>query len=199
MKATALRQCALAAASVFALNFGAYAQTASPASGAAAKSASLDSADRKFIEKAATGGMAEVEMGKLAQQHAASDQVKQFADRMVQDHSKANDELKAIATSKGVQLPGAPDKAAKRNLDKLGKLSGANFDREYMQHMVGDHKSTVAMFQAEAKSGKDADVKGFAGKTLPTLQEHLKMAQTVNDAARTGKNAAAKANAAASK
>jgi putative membrane protein len=186
MKATALRRCALAA-SVLVLSVGASAQTAPPASGAATKtekSASLDSADRKFIEKAAAGGMAEVEMGKLAQQHAANDQVKQFADRMVQDHGKSNDELKAIATSKGVQLPGAPDKAAKRDLDKLSKLSGANFDREYMKHMVGDHKGTVAMFQAEAKSGRDADVKGFASKTLPTLQEHLKMAQTVNDAAK---------------
>ncbi|MGZ9031671.1 MAG: DUF4142 domain-containing protein, partial [Burkholderiaceae bacterium] len=96
--------------------------------------------DQPFVEKAAMGGMAEVELGNLAQQKASSDQVKQYASRMVQDHGKANDELKQIATSKGIDLPTALDKKHRSDVDRLGKMSGAQFDRAYMSHMVDDHK-----------------------------------------------------------
>ena len=179
-----------------ALSAGAAAQTPAPAAapaatpGRGASDAKLAHADRKFIENAAKGGMAEVQLGQLAVQKAQSPDVKQFGQRMVDDHSKANDQLKQIAGSHGVELPTDLDRAARREHDKLSKLSGADFDREYMKHMVSDHKKDVKDFEKEAKSGKDADVKGFASATLPTLQDHLRMAQqadaSVHGAARSG-------------
>jgi putative membrane protein len=155
-------------------------------------SAKLAGADKTFVEKAAVGGMAEVQLGNLAQQKAASDQVKQFGARMVTDHSKANDELKQIASTKGVQLPSALDDKHKKDMDRLQKMSGADFDKAYMSHMVDDHKQDVAEFKKEANGGKDGDVKGFAAKTLPTLEEHLKLAQTTNDAVKKGAKTASK-------
>ena len=143
---------------------------------------SLAGADRKFVEEAAMGGMTEVELGNLAQQKASNDQVKQFGARMVQDHTKANDELKQVASAKGIQLPTSLDKKHEKDVDRFQKMTGADFDKAYMSHMVDDHKKDVSDFKKEASSGKDADVKGFASKTLPTLQEHLQLAQTTNDA-----------------
>ncbi|MGD0987369.1 MAG: DUF4142 domain-containing protein [Candidatus Sulfotelmatobacter sp.] len=137
------------------------------------------SADKKFMRDAAQGGMAEVELGKLATEKASSDDVKRFGQRMVDDHSKANDELKQIASSEGVTLPdtlNAKDKALKV---RLSKLSGENFDRAYMESMVKDHKKDVADFQKESASGSDPQVKQFASKTLPTLQDHLQEAQSI--------------------
>ena len=139
-------------------------------------------AERAFVEKAAMGGMAEVQLGQLAQQKASNDQVKQFGARMVQDHGKANDELKKVASDKGIELPASLDKKHEKELQRLQKLSGAEFDRAYMKHMVGDHKKDVSEFEKESKSGKDAAIKGFAAKTLPTLQEHLKLAKSVDEA-----------------
>jgi len=147
---------------------------------ATSSTAKLSSADKSFVEKAAIGGMAEVQMGQLAKQKAASDQVKQFGSRMVDDHSKANDELKQVASSKGITLPTDLDAKHKNKMAKLEKLSGAQFDRAYMDDMVADHKEDVAEFQKQAKSGQDPDIKGFASKTLPTLQEHLNMAQSTD-------------------
>jgi putative membrane protein len=140
------------------------------------------SPDETFVMKAAMGGMAEVELGRLATEKAASDQVKQFGQRMVADHGKANDELKTLAQNKNITLPTAADPHAKAMHDKLAKLSGDAFDRAYMQAMLVDHRKDVNEFRMESKSGKDADVKGWAAKTLPTLEEHLKMAQTTNSA-----------------
>jgi putative membrane protein len=136
--------------------------------------------DRGFAEKAAAGGAAEVEGGKVAEQRAANDKVKQFGARMVQDHSKANDELKQIAAAKNLQLPAAPDAHSRDMMAKMQKLSGAEFDRAYMDHMVKDHKKDVAAFEKEAGSGKDPEIKAFAAKTLPTLREHLKLAEATN-------------------
>ncbi len=169
-----------------ALAFGASAQTTGASTAGNTKMttsapAKSSNADSSFVKKAAMGGMAEVELGNLAQQKASNDAVKQFGSRMVQDHGKANDELKQIASSKGIDLPTALDSSHKKDVDRLGKLSGAQFDRAYMDHMVSDHKKDVSEFKKEASSGKDADVKAFASKTLPTLEEHLKMAQQTND------------------
>ena len=153
----------------------------SPAAGTkASSSATLAAADKSFVEKAAVGGMAEVEMGKMAQQKGSSDQVKQFGSRMVEDHSKANDELKQIASGKGLQLPSAPDAHNQQQMARMQKLSGAEFDRAYMDHMVKDHKKDIAEFKKQASSGKDPEIKAFAAKTLPTLQEHLKMAEAAD-------------------
>ena len=170
------------------------AQSASqPMASGSAKANAVPAADKAFAEKAAIGGMAEVAMGKLAQQKAASDQVKQFGARMVSDHSKANDELKQIAGTKSMTLPADLDTKHKSKLAKMEKLSGAAFDRAYMDDMLADHKHDVADFQKEASSGRDGDLKGFASKTLPTLQEHLKLAHDTHAAVQGGKAGAAKA------
>jgi len=145
----------------------------------------LSLADRRFIEKAAKGGMAEVELGKLAQQRAASEQVKQFGSRMVEDHGKAIDQLKRLAESKGVTLPTEPDASETRLMHKLQNLSGAEFDRVYMKEMLSDHKKDVSEFKSKANGARDADVKSFAETTLPTLQQHLDLAQSVEAATRT--------------
>jgi putative membrane protein len=96
---------------------------------------------------------------------------------MVDDHSKANDQLKQLASQKGVTLSDKLSPAKQKDVDKYNKLSGAAFDRSYISHMVADHKKDVAEFQKESKSGKDSDLKSWASTTLPTLQDHLKMAQ----------------------
>ena len=153
-------------------------------SSSSSSSDKLARADRKFVEDAAEGGMAEVQLGQLAAQKGESDQVKQFGQKMVDDHTKANDQLKQVASSTGITLPTELKSADKREMDRLSKLSGANFDREYMKHMVSDHKKDVKEFQKEAKSGKDADVKGFASQTVPTLEQHLQLAQSTDAAVR---------------
>ncbi|MBA3479419.1 MAG: DUF4142 domain-containing protein [Lautropia sp.] len=135
--------------------------------------------DRGFAEDAATGSMAEIESGKRAQAQASAAPVKSFASQMVTDHTMASDQLKQLATSKGITLPGSPDRAHARQLEKLGKMQGAEFDREYMKMMVADHKKTVSLFEKEAKRGKDPELKNFAAKLLPDLQKHLQMAQSI--------------------
>jgi putative membrane protein len=147
--------------------------------------ASPSKADQNFVTKAAKGGMAEVQLGKLAADKASNPEVKNFAQRMVDDHSKANDELKSIANQKNITLPTAVDAKDKATYDRLSRMSGAAFDRAYMQNMLNDHKTDVADFQYEARAGADTDVRTFASKTLPTLQEHLKMAETTNGAVAT--------------
>jgi putative membrane protein len=140
--------------------------------------AKLSAADRQFVMKAAEGGMAEVELGRLAASKGTDPDVKAFGQRMVDDHSKANDKLKTIATEEGVTLPTALKGEMKAMHDKLSKASGAEFDKMYMSHMVKDHQKDVKEFEKESTSGKDTDVKQFAADTLPTLREHLQMAQT---------------------
>jgi putative membrane protein len=143
------------------------------------------SADSTFMKTAAMDGMAEVEHGKLAAENAASGEVKQFARRMVDDHGKANAELKSLASQKQVTLPTELDAKHKAMQNKLSQLKGAAFDSAYMAHMVTAHKEAVALFGREAKTGNDAETKAFAEKTLPTLQEHLKMAQEVANKSKT--------------
>jgi len=142
-------------------------------------SGQLAPADRQFIKKAAQGGLAEVELGKLATEKAASPEVKQFGQRMVDDHGKANDQLKQVASQKGITVPeklNAKDAATKARLEKL---SGKAFDRAYMQDMVADHTKDVSEFRTESKTAKDPDVKSFASQTLPTLKDHLKEAKSI--------------------
>jgi putative membrane protein len=133
--------------------------------------------DSSFMTKAAQGGMAEVEMGRLAVEKSSNPQVKQFGQRMVNDHTNANRELKQIASQKQVTLPTEMDAKQQSTMNRLSKLSGAQFDRAYMQDMVKDHEEDVAEFQREANNGSDPDVKAFAGKTLPTLKSHLQSAE----------------------
>jgi len=131
--------------------------------------------DKKFAKEAAIGGLTEVELGKLAQQKASSDAVKQFAQKMVDDHTKANEELKQVASKEGLEIPDAPDKKHQSRIDKLGKLSGADFDKAYIKDQVKDHKEDVRKFEGESKNGTVPGVKDFATKTLPTLEQHLQM------------------------
>jgi putative membrane protein len=139
--------------------------------------AALSAADKTFATEAAHGGLAEVQMGQLAIQKASSPQVKQFAQRMVQDHTQANQELMQLGKSENLTLPTQIDATHKSEMDRLTALSGNAFDTAYMQQMVRDHQTTVADFQKQAQSGTDAALKAFAQKQLPILQQHLQMAQ----------------------
>jgi putative membrane protein len=125
-----------------------------------------------FMKNAADGGMAEVEMGKLATKNAQDPEVKKFGQMMVDDHTKANTELKALAAKKNVTLP-TDMGSYKGDVDDLSKLKGADFDKEYVDHMVDDHEDDVAAFEKQANNGTDPDVKAFAAKTLPVLRKHL--------------------------
>jgi putative membrane protein len=136
--------------------------------------------DQHFMKEAADGGMAEVELGQLAADKASSPDVKEFAQRMVTDHSQANDQLKQLAAQKGVTLPSSPSPKNEAIKNKLSKLSGDAFDQAYMSDMLKDHRTDVAAFQKESTSGQDPDVKQFASQTRPTLKDHLKQAETIS-------------------
>jgi len=174
--------------------------SASGASGATATviRSALARGDLSFISDAAQGGMAEVALGKLAQQRASDPQVKRFGEQMAQDHGKANEQLMALAAAKGVTPPAAPSRAQERDAQRLAKLSGAEFDRAYMEHMVDDHKKDVSAFRKASKSAADAEVKAFAARTLPTLESHLQMAQTAYETVRKAGGAGARGRGAAS-
>jgi putative membrane protein len=133
--------------------------------------------DLEFAKKAAGDGMAEVKLGQLASQQAESAQVKQFGQRMVDDHSSANDKLRSIARQEGIDLPQGMRDQAQQAYNDLQSKSGHGFDQAYMDKMVEDHQKAVDLFQQEAQSGEDADLQSFAEQTLPTLQEHLDLAQ----------------------
>jgi len=138
----------------------------------------LSSDETNFIKDAAQGGLMEVQLGQLAQEKTGNEKVKEFGKRMEQDHSKANEELKKIASDKDVQLSNELDKKHKGKVDKLTKLSGADFDKQYMDAMVSDDKEDIKKFQRVADKGKDAELKQFARQTLPTLKEHLQLAES---------------------
>jgi len=157
---------------------------------AATTGTAVAASDRAFAREAAVGSMAEVDLGNLAKEKASSSDVKAFADRMVTDHSKANDELKQWALTNNVTLPTALDAKHKATHARLEKLSGAAFDKAYMRDMLSDHKTDVAKFKTESKSAKNGDLKDWAGKTLPTLEDHLKQAQ--DTASKVGVNTMAK-------
>jgi putative membrane protein len=138
---------------------------------------SLDPADQEFMTKAAQGGMAEVSLGQIASSKATNAGVKAFGDRMVTDHSKLNDGLKQLAQTKGVTLPADVDQASKDTADKLTKASAKAFDKEYISDMVTDHEKDVKEFEKQSKAAKDPDLKTWVTNSLPTLQDHLKMAK----------------------
>jgi len=141
--------------------------------------ANMAAQDHNFLMDAAMGGMEEVELGRMATTQGASDAVKQFGQRMVDDHSKANQELMSIAQGKGITLPTEMDEKHKKDVTKLSSLTGADFDREYGKMMLSDHRKDVSEFEKQSTRGTDADLKAFASKTLPTLKEHLQMAESL--------------------
>ncbi len=134
--------------------------------------------DADFARKAAQGSLAEIKFGQLAQQKGTDSTVKDFAQRMVTDHTKASDELKSIAQNKNMTLPDQMDSKDQAEYDRLSNMSGEQFDRAYMNYMRRDHKKDVAEFRRESEKGTDPDLKAFAAKYLPTLQEHEQMAMT---------------------
>lgn len=142
----------------------------------------MSAADTKFAHEAAIGGMTEVELGKVAVQKASNDKVKQFGQRMIDDHTKAGDQLKSLAAKKNITLPTEMDAKSKAMVDKMSGMSGAAFDKAYMKDMVADHRKDIAEFQKEASTGSDTDLKSWASTTLPTLEEHQRLAQEANSA-----------------
>jgi putative membrane protein len=136
--------------------------------------------DKRFLKDAALGGMAEVELGKLAVQKASRDEVKQFGQKMADDHSKVNDELKQVASKENVSIPDSLDSKHQSRIEKLSKLSGEDFDKAYVKDQLKDHEADVREFQNEAQNGSDPGVKAFASSTLPTLQQHLSMVKDLN-------------------
>ncbi|HEV7745215.1 MAG TPA: DUF4142 domain-containing protein [Pyrinomonadaceae bacterium] len=138
---------------------------------------SLSDDDRTFMMEAATGGMAEVELGRMAATKGQNAKVKRFGQRMVRDHSKANAELKQLAMRKGVTLPTELPQEQMSEKEKLSNFSGADFDREYMMMMVADHDKDVTAFEEKSSNAADPDLKKFVTKTLPTLKVHQRLAK----------------------
>jgi putative membrane protein len=143
--------------------------------------AAVDKDDAKFAVAAANGGMAEVELGQLAQQKAVNSKVKDFGAMMVTDHTKANNEMIALAKSKGITLPTTIDADEQKVKDDLSAKSGADFDKAYVSNMIDDHKNDIKEFEDASKNCKDPDLKAFAVKTLPTLKMHLGAIQKIHD------------------
>jgi putative membrane protein len=137
--------------------------------------------DVAFVTAAAQDGHAEVELGKLAQKNASSAAVKEYGQRMVTDHSKANADLSAIAKKLNIPVPSGPSEKHEAHYKRLAALKGDKFDGEYAQHMIDDHQTAVTLFQKQAKQGEAKELRDFAAKTLPTLEEHLKMARALKD------------------
>lgn len=140
----------------------------------------LDTMDKNFAMKAASGGMAEIEMANMAMQNSTNDRVKAFASMMIRDHGKANDELKALAPNKGLTLPTQPMPEHMKHIDMLKGKNGSAFDKMYMNHMVMDHQEDVGEFKKASANAKDADLKAFASKNLPVLQTHLDSAKAIS-------------------
>jgi putative membrane protein len=148
--------------------------------------------DRKFIQEAAEGGMFEVEVAKLAESKATDSNVKNFAHTLVEEHTAANNELVQLANAKKVELPAAPPRGKRKDIEKLGKKSGAEFDQDFIREVgIKDHEKDIKKFEKASGSVKDADLKAWVDKTLPHLRQHLAQAQKLPQA---GNNAAAMGN-----
>jgi putative membrane protein len=140
-------------------------------------STSLKKNEVKFINDAAEGGLMEVRMGELGKQKGQSADVKQFAERLIADHTKANNELKDLASKKGVTIPAELADKQQKMLDKLSNAS--DFDKQFKDMAVKDHKKDIKEFEKAEKKAEDGDLKAWVTKTLPTLQEHLRMAENL--------------------
>jgi putative membrane protein len=139
----------------------------------------MKSHDTAFAMEAARGGMAEVEMGKLAADKADNADVKAFGQQMADDHTKANDKLKEVAEKQNLTLPTTITAKQQAMYDMLKTKSGADFDKAYVDAMVKDHEQDVKAFQREANNGKDEQIKAFASETLPVLQGHLEKIKSI--------------------
>lgn len=138
-----------------------------------------EEAPTSFLKKAASTGIGEVELGKLAAQRASNERVKAFANEMVADHTRLNQEVQALAAQKKIELPTTLDDKHQEERRQLAELSGTDFDRAYMAEMTKGHEKVVQQFEAAAKTSKDEDVKAFAARTLPMLEGHLAQAEQI--------------------
>lgn len=168
-----MRQTCLLAAAAFVVSFAARADDK--------KADSKPFTESEFLTKAASGGMMEVELGKLAVAHAKMDEVKKFGQKMIDDHTKANDELKKVAEAAGVTVPAKMTADHQKHYDMLKGKSGGEFDKAYVEHMVKDHEEDVAEFTKASKEATTPAVRAFATKTLPTLKEHLEMVKKIHE------------------
>lgn len=141
--------------------------------------AMIDDQTKDFTAKAASGGMMEVELGNLAEQKGSSQAVKDFGKMMVDDHSKINDKLKGIASDKNITLPATVTSDQRKDIDKLSKKSGADFDKDYVNMMIDDHKKDISEFKKAEEKVSDNDIKTFITNALPTLQKHLDAVENI--------------------
>ncbi len=138
--------------------------------------------DSQFMIKAASGGMMEVELGKLAVNIGSNEQVKEFGQRMVEDHSKANQRLMEIASKKNITLPNAMNDGHQDKVKKLSKKTGTEYDKDYLDFMVNDHNDDIELFEDAVDNLGDEEVKAFAAETLPTLRNHQQQAEAIQKA-----------------
>ena len=138
--------------------------------------------DTDFVVETASSGLMEVQLGEMAAKSATAANVKEFAQMMVTDHSKANEELKALAGQKGIAIPSTPGEKHMGHINSMQEKKGADFDRDYMKMMVEHHEEDVSEFEEASQSAKDPDIKAFAAKTLPVLRQHLEKARSIRDA-----------------
>ena len=179
-----LRAAALAAVSAFALTacsgvdfappMGSSGASSSQASSGSGSSSTMTVADQSFIAQAAYGSWGEIALGKLAQQQGASSAVRDLGQRMVTEHTRANEELAKLAQAKGVTPPTAPDPGRQAVSESMMQLRGANFDRQYLQQQLADHEVSIALFDAQSRNGTDPQLRSFATKWLPALQDHAR-------------------------
>ena len=139
----------------------------------------IDASSSAFAMKAANGGMMEVDLGRWAQEHAVSGKVKEFATMLVTDHSKANEELKTIASAKNISLPAMVEGDMKKHMDQMMTMKGAAFDKAYVTMMVDDHKNDIAEFGKASRELPDTELRNFAAKTLPVLEKHYAAIKTI--------------------
>jgi putative membrane protein len=166
---------------ILTFSFAAFAQTGTHTKAKSSKAGA--NPDATFAKKAAQGNMAEVALGKLAQDNAQSDDVKKFGQRMVDDHGKAEQDLEGVASKANMTLPQDVSAQQKAEQQRLEKLKGAAFDRAYMTMMVKDHVKDVAEFKKEANNtSANSDLKDYAKRTYPTLEDHLTNAKAVDNA-----------------
>ena len=158
----------------------------------ASQSGKLARQDARYFREMAQGNLAEVQAGKLAQERASADEVKQYAERMVEDHGKMLSEQQAMAQSKGVQMPEEPSRAQQRAMKRLQDQKGERFDRAYMSQMVQDHEKTLKLVRDAAKNAKDPQLKAMAQKAAPDIEQHLQMAKQISDTAAAGGTAKGK-------
>ena len=138
---------------------------------------SMPKSDKKFVKEVAEGSRTEIELGKLAHEKASGEVVKDFAKRLVEDHSKASKALEEAAAKANIQVPTEIQRKAQKAHEKLSKLSGAEFDRAFAKLMVKEHKNDVEAFEKQSRTGESPEIRAFAANTLPTIQEHLRLAE----------------------